>query len=109
MKLEKFTTESGLKFIDDALGFDYLLFFHDCLRGQCTNEKIKVFANIGIMASLSKASLYRVNNVLIFSLFGRSHMILFYNHSYFLPLLQILTYRNGCISDKFKDRTVKVS
>jgi len=37
MKPEKFTTESGLKFIDDALGFEYLLFFHDCLRGQHTN------------------------------------------------------------------------
>ena len=36
-------------------------------------------------------------------------MILFCNHSYFVPLLQILTYRNGCISDKFKERTVKVT
>ena len=46
--------ESGAKFIDDALGLDHLLFFHDCLRRQCTNSKIKVCGNIGIMTSLPK-------------------------------------------------------
>ena len=42
MKHEKFTTESGAKFIDDALGRDHLLLFYDCLRRQCTNSKIRV-------------------------------------------------------------------
>lgn len=42
MKHEKFTAESGAKFIDDALGRDLLLLFYDCLRRQCTNSKIRV-------------------------------------------------------------------
>lgn len=70
-------TESGAKFIDDALGLDQLLHFHDGLRRQCTNSKIKVCANIGIMTTLPKASLYRANGVLIFPIFGRSYMIFF--------------------------------
>ena len=68
MKLEKFTTESGIKFIDDALGFNYLLFFRDCLRRQCTNSKIKVFANIGYDISFKSITLQSQQCLNIFSL-----------------------------------------
>lgn len=64
--MRNLATESGAKFIDDALGLNHLVLFYDCLRRQRINSKIKVCANIGIMTSLSKASLYRANNVLIF-------------------------------------------
>lgn len=49
--------ESGAKFTDDTLGLDHLLLFHDDLRTQRTNSKLKVYANISIMTSLPKASL----------------------------------------------------
>lgn len=71
-------TESGAKFIDDILGLDHLVPFYDGLRRQCTNSKIKACANIGIMTSLPKASLYRANSVLIFPIFGRSYVIFFF-------------------------------
>lgn len=70
-------TESGAKFIDDALGLDRLLLFHDGLRRQCTISKIKVCANVRIMTSLLRESLYRANGVLIFPTFGKSFVIFF--------------------------------
>lgn len=57
MKQGNLSTESGAKFIDDALGLDCLVPFHDGLRRQCTNSKIKVCANICIMTSFPKAYL----------------------------------------------------
>lgn len=83
--------ESGAKFTDDTLGLDHLLLFHDNLRTQSTNSKLKVYANISIMTSLPKASLYKANDVSIFPIFGRSYMIFFRSHRhlsiyYFVPL-----------------------
>lgn len=61
----------------------YFLLFYDGLRRLHTNSKIKVCANIGIMTSLPKASLYRTKDNLMFPIFERSYMILFYSHSHF--------------------------
>lgn len=114
-------TESGTKFIDDALGLDHLLLFHDGLRRQCTNSKIKVCANIGIMTSLPKVALYRANDILTFLIFGRSCVIFFSIVTailvyWFVPLLQILTFSMGqskeiavaCSLDHFDVRNMEL-
>lgn len=75
-------TESRAKFIDDTLGLDHLVLFYDGLRKQCTDAKTKVCANIGIMTTLPKASLYGISDVLICLIFGRSYVMFFHNHSH---------------------------
>lgn len=54
MKLEG-TTESGLGFIDDALGFNYCCSF--VIVYETVQLKIKVFANIGYDISFKSITL----------------------------------------------------
>lgn len=77
MKHGKFSHRIGSKVHWWCPGTWSLVLFYDGLRRQCTNSKIRVCANIGIMTSFPKASLCRANDVLIFPIFGRNYVIFF--------------------------------